>query len=207
MLQTFLDTIARTPQLWNVLRWLAEAGYVQHHRAIRAVLQPDRDPDRHFLDFGCGTGQFAQDFPARHYVGIDPTRPYIAFAGSHRAGHFVVGDGTAVGLAAAQFDGALVLGVFHHLSDQLVRGCAQELSRLLKAGATLLVIEDVPPPTIWNIPGHIMHWLDRGDNIRTDADYRQLWTPYFTVQHDYGMRSGICDYRVYVLERVPERAQ
>ncbi|MBA3946471.1 MAG: class I SAM-dependent methyltransferase [Herpetosiphonaceae bacterium] len=206
MLQTLLDTIARMPQMWNVLRWIAEAGYVQHHRAIREILAPHATPDRCFLDFGCGTGQFAQDFPADRYVGLDPTRPYITFAAHHRLGQFIVSDGTAAGLAAAQFDGALVLGVFHHLSDALAHSCVHELSRLLQPGATLLVIEDVPPPAIWNVPGHIMHWLDRGDNIRSDADYRRLWTPHFTVKRDYGMRSGICDYRVYVLERPLERA-
>ena len=204
MLQTFLDGLAGMPRLWNVLRWIAEAGYVQHHQAIREMLTVPPGGGR-FLDFGCGTGQFAGDFPADRYVGFDPARPYVTFAARHRPGQFAVSDGTAVGLAGAQFDGALVLGVFHHLPDAIAGGCVRELRRLLKPGAMLLVIEDVPPP-VWNVPGRIMHWLDRGNNIRTDADYRRLWAPHFTVTCDYGMRSGICDYRVYVLRRVPEPA-
>jgi len=91
--------------------------------------------------------------------------------------------------------------VIHHLPDAIVRGGVQELHRVLKPDATLLVIEDVPPPTIWNLPGHVMHWLDRGDHIRTDQDYRALFAPYFAVRRAYHMRSGICDYGVYVLER------
>jgi SAM-dependent methyltransferase len=94
-----------------------------------------------------------------------------------------------------------VLGVFHHLPDQLVRASIGELHRVLKPDATLLVMEDVPPPSIWNLPGHLMHWLDRGDHIRSDADYRALFTPHFDVRRSYHMRSGICDYGVYVLDR------
>lgn len=206
MIQRVLDLIANTPRLWNLLRWLAEAGYVEHHRAIARALAPHKPDHRRFLDFGCGTGQFTHDFPADRYVGMDLNQPYIAYAGAHRRGAFGVMDGTALALADHSFDGGLVLGVLHHLPDTLARGSISELSRVLKPGATLLVIEDVPPPTIWNLPGHLMHWLDRGDNIRTDADYRRLWTPLFRVKQDYAMRSGICDYRVYELERVATAA-
>ena len=199
MLQQFLTSVSRVPALWNGLRWVAEAGYRRHYAAIDAALMPAGADGRRFLDFGCGTGQFAAHFPPDRYVGIDLTRPYIAYAAEHRPGRFSVMDGSALGLAGARFDGALVLGVFHHLPDELVRGSVEELHRVVKPGGTLLVIEDIPPPTPWNVPGHIMHWLDRGDHIRTDQDYRALFSPHFTVRESYTMRSGICDYGVYVL--------
>ena len=202
--ERFLTSVARIPTLWNVLRWLAEAGYHRHHAVIDLELDPFRSDDRRFLDFGCGTGQFAARFPARRYVGMDLTRAYVAFAAAHRPGAFAVMDAGALGFRSAQFDGALVLGVFHHLSDELVRRGMRELHAALKPGATLLVIEDVPPPSIWNVPGHLMHMLDRGDHIRTDEDYRALFAPYFQVQKSYGMRSGICDYGVYVLAHEPD---
>lgn len=202
MLQHTLDALASRPRLWNALRWLAEMGHVQHHRAIAAGLAPHLGDDRRFLDFGCGTGHFAHSFPADRYVGFDLTRDYVAFAHDNRQGAYAVMDGTAVGISDQCFDGALVLGVLHHLPDDLARGCIEELSRVLKPGATLLVIEDIPP-AFWNLPGHIMHWVDRGKNIRSSPDYRRLWTPLFTVQHDYTMLSGICDYHVYVLKRTP----
>ena len=199
MLQRFLTFVSLMPRLWNGLRWLAEAGYRSHYRAIDRVLEPRRGTSRRFLDLGCGTGQFAASFPADRYLGVDPTRPYIAFAGEHRPGQFSVMDGSALGLAAHSFDGALVLGVFHHLSDEIVRSSMVELHHALKPDAKLLVIEDVPPPSLWNVPGHIMHWLDRGEHIRTDAEYRSLFAPHFEVREAFGMRSGICDYGVYVL--------
>lgn len=198
-MQNVLNQVSQTPRLWNILRWIVEAGFRGEHAVIARELHPLRDKQRRFLDFGCGTGQFAADFPADRYVGMDLTYPYVRYASAQRPGSYSVMDGSALGLADASFDAALVLGVIHHLPDQIVRASLAELRRVLKPGATLLVIEDVPPPTIWNLPGHLMHSLDRGGHIRTDADYRALFAPHFTVQRAYHMRSGICDYGVYVL--------
>jgi SAM-dependent methyltransferase len=197
--ERFLTAVSRVPRLWNVLRWIAEAGYFEHYAVIDRELAPWRDAERRFLDLGCGTGQHARCFPPPRYVGIDPTRPYVEYAAAHRPGSFAVMNGNQLGVGAARFDGALVLGVFHHLSDDLVRACMDELRLALAAGGTLLVIEDIPPPSAWNVPGHIMHWLDRGEHIRSDEDYRALFAPHFRVERSYTMRSGICDYQVYVL--------
>lgn len=202
-MQDLLDRLSRTPRLWNILRWIVEAGFHGEHQVIARELEPFRDPQRRFLDFGCGTGEFAADFPPERYLGMDLTREYVQYAGAMRSGTYSVMDGSALGIEVSSFDAALVLGVFHHLSDELVRASIAELHRVLKDGATLLVMEDVPPPTIWNVPGHVMHWLDRGDHIRSDADYRALFQPHFAVVRSYGMRSGICDYGVYVLRREP----
>ena len=199
MLQRFLTFVSRVPELWNVLRWIAEAGYRSHYVAIDRALRPFRPGTPRFIDLGCGTGQFARQFPPDRYVGIDPTWPYVEYAARHRKGSFTVMDGSRLGLADREFDGGLVLGVFHHLPDTVVTASMSELDRVLKPGATLLVIEDIPPPSLWNIPGHVMHWLDRGDYIRTDGDYRALFAPHFAVRSSYTMRSGICDYQVYVL--------
>jgi len=203
MLERFLTGVARVPELWNVLRWIAEAGYRGEHAAIDAALTPEAPDNRLFLDFGCGTGQFAARFPSGSYVGFDPQREYVRFAAENRHGRYSVMLGETLGFLPGTFDGALVCGVFHHLPDDLVRAGMGELHRVLKPEATLLVIEDVPPPSAWNVPGHLMHWLDRGDHIRTDADYRRLFGPHFCVRKQYAMRSGICDYGVYVLARQP----
>ncbi len=204
MLQHFLTRLAGVPHLWNILRWIAEAGYYRHYRAIDAALAPVDDTRRLFLDFGCGTGQFAPRFPAERYVGVDFMRPYVRYAAKHRTGRFGVMDGKALGLAPERFDGGLVIGVLHHMPDDLVRSTIGELNQALKPDATLLIVEDIPPPSRWNVPGYLMHWLDRGDHIRTDGDYRRLFAPHFGVREHYTMRSGICDYGVYVLGRESE---
>jgi SAM-dependent methyltransferase len=155
-----------------------------------------------FLDFGCGTGEFAPCFPASHYVGIDIAAAYIRFAAHTYAGRFLVSSGDALALPDQGFDAALVLGVLHHLPDTLVADAMRELHRVLRPGAVALVMEDVPPPDAWNVAGHAMHWLDRGGYIRSEAHYRALFGAGFAVQRTYHMRSGICDYGVYVLRRL-----
>lgn len=203
-LQGLLDRISTNPQLWNVLRRIVEADFRGEKAVIADELEPWRDVGRReFLDFGCGTGEFAPCFPAAHYVGIDPSTIYLHFARQHHAGYFAASDGAALALAGERFDAALVLGVLHHLPDPVARMAMTELHRVLRPGATAVVIEDVPPPGPWNVAGHLMHWLDRGGFIRTESDYRALFGAGFAIIRSYPMRSGICDYGVYVLRRNP----
>ena len=205
LVQTGLDRLSETPRLWNNLRWLAEAGFVGEHRVIAEELRPFSDRgQRRFLDFGCGTGEFAVDFPAEHYVGIDLSTIYLRFAIRSYVRPFVAASVDAVPLADASFDAALVLGVLHHLPDQVAATAMTELARVLRPGATALVIEDVPPPTPWNLPGHLMHSLDRGGFIRSEAEYRAIFGPAFAIERSYHMRSGICDYGVFVLQRLEQ---
>ncbi|MBK9710550.1 MAG: methyltransferase domain-containing protein [Kouleothrix sp.] len=202
MLEQILDRLSESPQAWNFLRRIVEAGFRGEKDAIARELAPQSDPGRReFLDFGCGTGEFAPCFPPAHYLGVDLAPRYIRFAARSYHGRFAIASGSALGLAAGRFDAALVLGVFHHMPDDLARTTVAELHRVLKPGATLLVMEDIPPPDPWNVAGHLMHWLDRGGFIRTEAEYRALLESGFSTVRSYLTRSGICDYQVYVLQR------
>lgn len=201
MFQQFLDTISENPQVWNILRRVVEDNFRGEKDVIARELAPWSDVgQREFLDFGCGTGEFAPCFPAAHYTGIDLARQYLTYANQTYDGRFVALSVDALPFAPAHFDAALILGVLHHLPDDVVRRAVAELHRVLKLGAVVLVMEDIPPPHVWNVAGHAMHWLDRGGFIRSDAEYRALFDD-FTVTRQYSMRSGICDYGVYVLRR------
>lgn len=205
LVQTLLDRVSTMPQLWNVLRRIVEANFHGEKAVIAAELRPwEAVGQRTFLDFGCGTGEFAPCFPADHYVGVDLSTTYLAYAGRTHAGRFVASSGAALALVDTSFDAALVLGVLHHLPDTVAQAAMAELHRVLRPGALALVIEDIPPPDVWNVAGHLMHWLDRGGFIRSEADYRALFGTGFTVLRTYTMRSGICDYGVYVLRRTDD---
>ncbi|MBC8160101.1 MAG: class I SAM-dependent methyltransferase [Roseiflexaceae bacterium] len=204
--QDTLDRLSENPQAWNVLRSLVEAGFRGEKAAIARELDPWRDVGaRAFLDFGCGTGEFAPCFPPQHYTGVDLAAHYVRWASRHRPGYYAVADGTALALHSASFDAALVCGVFHHLPDEIVRGAVAELHRVLKPAAVMLVLEDIAPPDAWNLAGKAMHWLDRGGFIRSNADYRALMAPHFQPSREYSIRSGICDYAVYVMQRAELR--
>lgn len=201
---TLLDRLSAAPSLWNLLRWVVEAGFQGERMAIARELRPWAGDRRRFLDFGCGTGEFAGAFPPDRYVGIDLSTTYLAFARRHRPGSYLASGGEALALADESFDAALICGVIHHLPDEIARAALGELRRALRPGAAVLVMEDTPPPAGENPAGHLMHALDRGGHIRGDAEYRALFGPGFAVARTYPMRSGICDYVVYVLTRLPQ---
>jgi SAM-dependent methyltransferase len=202
-LERALDQVSAAPRLWNALRYVVEAGYQGEHAAIARELRPWAGDTRRFLDFGCGTGAFAAAFPAGRYVGVDLSLGYLRFAARHRPGSYVAGSVEALPLADASFDAALVLGVIHHLPDALARAGMAELARVLRPDAVALVMEDTPPPPGQNPAGQLMHALDRGGHIRGEAEYRAIFGPAFAVEQASTMRSGICDYAVYVLRRLP----
>lgn len=201
MIQTLLNRLSENPRLWVFLRSIAEAGFHTERTIIARELVDAAGVRGAYLDFGCGAGTFEPYFPPGSYTGFDVAPHYVRYAAHTRAGRYAVMSGGALGFADAQFDGALVLGVFHHLPDELVRASVAELHRVLRPGARLLVLEDIPSPRWWNLPGHLMHWLDRGDHIRTDADYRALLGTHFAVRRSYPVTSGVCDLAVYVLDR------
>lgn len=209
---TFVDVlltrVSHSPRLWNILRRVVEDGFRGEQAVIARELNPWCDVgQRSFLDLGCGTGEFAPCFPPTRYVGIDLAPTYIRFAAHTHRGHFAVSDSSLLALASESFDAALVLGVLHHLPDAVVRATVRELHRVLRPAARTLVMEDIPPPDGRNIAGHLMHWLDRGGYIRSEADYRAFFAPGFTVLRTSTMRSGICDYAVYVLRREQAEAE
>jgi SAM-dependent methyltransferase len=198
-----LDRVSAAPRLWNALRWLVEAGFHGEREAIARELRPWHGDGRRFLDFGCGTGEFAAEFPAARYVGIDLSLGYLRFAARHRPGSYLASAGEALPFAAGSFDAALVLGVLHHLPDEVARAAMAELARVLRAEATVLVMEDIPPPEGQNPAGQLMHAIDRGGHIRSEAEYRAIFGTPFAVERSYTLRSGICDYAVYILSRLP----
>lgn len=201
MMQSLLNRLSENPRLWVSLRAVAENGFRAEREIVaRELVRPGAAP-RRYLDFGCGTGVSAEYFPPGSYTGFDVARHYVRYAQTLGRGRYAVMSGGDLGFETGCFDGALVLGVFHHLPDDLVRASVAELRRVLRPGARLLVLEDIPSPRIWNVPGHVMHWLDRGDHIRTDSDYRALLEPHFLVRSTYQVTSGICDLAVYVLDR------
>lgn len=201
--ENLLDRMSAAPRLWNALRWLVEAGFVGERAAIARELRPWAGDARRFLDLGCGTGEFAGEFPPGRYVGIDPSTTYLRFAARNRPGSYLASLGEALPFADGSFDAALVVGVLHHLPDGLARAAMAELARVLTPGATALVMEDIPPPGGGNPGGQLMHALDRGGHIRSETEYRAIFGPRLAVERVSTMRSGVCDYAVYVLRRTP----
>jgi SAM-dependent methyltransferase len=143
-------------------------------------------PTASMLDFGCGVGRLAvglleDDFPLRHYVGIDVRRPVIRWARRHIARfdsrfsflHVNIENqrynprGRAfqqqrLPLGADTFDIGYSYSVFSHLNAQDSRSAFRELRRLLLTGSFLVLtafVEDDVRGVVVNPTGYgRVHW-------------------------------------------------
>ena len=191
--------LASVPWMFDALRWLVEGGFVKHRRMIAEHFPL---PPQNILDCGCGTGVFAECFPHESYVGIDVSPSYIARAQRlHRGHRFHVMDASALQFPRESFEAVIVSGVLHHMEKSLARQVLSEIGRVLKPAGKLLMWEDIPTRSNWNLLGRVVHHLDVGDHIRPAAEYARLLGPQFELASAYPMTSGCMDYVVLDVRR------
>jgi SAM-dependent methyltransferase len=209
-LRAFVHQLATQPRLWNLFRRILEDNFKEEKKVIRRELLPRaraahaRTGERpRILDLGCGTGELAPIFLRNgyNYVGIDIEAPRIAYAQKvYPTGTFKVMDATGLRFPDGYFDHILVTGVFHHLSDEEVSAILVEMRRVLRPTGRALVMEDTASGFKLNILGALVHLADEGSFIRRAPQYEALFTQQFQVRGAYCIRSGVCDYQVFVLE-------
>lgn len=187
----------RFPILFDVVRWVLEAGFSGERRVIRAELKGGLRT----LDIGCGTGEFANCFKPNAYFGVDLSPEFIRRAKGRREGSFKVMDARRLLFKSREFDQILIVGLLHHLADADAERVLREAARVLRKGGKAVVIEDVPSRTIPGFFGGLVHLLDAGGHIRDKAGYAGLLEKRFHVRNSYFMCSGVCDYAVFALER------
>lgn len=97
------------------------------------------------LDFGCGCGRViaaAQALlPAAHFCGTDAEADLIGWAQTHlrRADFQVNAPEPPLGYAGSRFDFIYAISVFTHLDERLQFLWLDELARIAKPGATLIL--------------------------------------------------------------------
>jgi SAM-dependent methyltransferase len=129
------------------------------------------------IDIGCGPVRALQSLPDVEYIGLDINPDYIAFARRTQRdnGTFVVGDTESLRGDSRFKDADIVLavGVLHHLDDDEAIDCIRFAHDALKKGGRLICHDACWIPN----QGVFSKWVmsrDRGRNIRTEQDYRQL---------------------------------
>ena len=129
------------------------------------------------IDIGCGTARILQDLPEVEYLGLDTNPTYIAFARRrYRSnGIFVVGDTQSLGgdLRFRDADIVMAIGVLHHLDDQDAVHCIRFANDALKMTGRFICLEPCSIPNQGALSRFVMA-NDRGRNIRTEQQYRQL---------------------------------
>ena len=134
-------------------------------------------PGDKVIDIGCGSALALQWLPQVQYFGLDISPDCIAFARRMYGtkGTFVVGDVRSL-RADSQFQDAdivMALGVLHHLDDQEAANCIQFAHDALKTNGRFVCHEACWIPNQGALSKYIMG-SDRGRNIRTEQQYREL---------------------------------
>lgn len=190
-----INYLAGKPVILDTLRRALEANHRGEKRVIRTEL-PERFSAR-ILDLGCGTGVFSPLF-GPGYVGVDLSPTYISYARKKYPKQFLVADAKELPFANGSFDAVWVNGVLHHFDDGLVRATVSEMRRVLKDSGRAVVMEDVPAHTLVS---RLVRSMDLGDHIRTPTAYATLLSERFAISTHYPIRTGVCDYEVFVLQK------
>jgi len=137
-----------------LVRWRFGRGYVSE--LARARYDRMMCGGRRILDVGCGVGEAARFAPAgADYVGIDLSEPLVRAGHRSRGTTLLAADVTRLPFADAAFDRVLCMGVLHHLSAADVRRALTEMTRILRPGGEIVLVEP-NPLNPWN---HLMAWL------------------------------------------------
>lgn len=197
--KNFLDKVSGNNFIFNTLRRILENDFKSQKNIIKKEF--NLSDSIKILDIGCGTGMLAPLFNSEHYTGIDVSQGYIDYAKKKYKGTFEVMDATRLRFEDSSFNNVLISGVLHHLPDETARAVLNEVRRVLTNDGRMLIFEDIPTPSSFNIFGRIMHYFDRGEYIRPVEQYRNLLSEVFFVEKTYLTRSGICDYGVFILRK------
>ena len=142
---------------------------IQNHARAR--------PGDKVIDIGCGPAQALQSLPDVEYLGLDTNPDYIAFAMRTYGdkGTFVVGDTRSLRGDSRFKDADIVIAiaVLHHLDDEEAADCIRFAYDALKRGGRLICHDPCWIPNQGMFSKCIMSH-DRGRNIRTEQQYRQL---------------------------------
>lgn len=129
------------------------------------------------LDLGCGTGSVYPFLDVADYVGLEPSREYVeaaraAIGTGGRIVHDQIGSGTELESVGTGFDVVVMIGVLHHLSDDLVRAAAAVASAAAPNGR-FVTIDPARLPRQRRIARSLAD-RDRGRHVRDPADLEAL---------------------------------
>jgi SAM-dependent methyltransferase len=164
----------KVPFLYNVFQ-SAVGGNALRRRIIQNHVRAR--PGDKVIDIGCGSAQALQCLPNVEYLGLDIDADYIAFAKQTHGskGTFVVGDTRSLRSDPRFKDADIVIAiaVLHHLDDEDALHCIRFAYDALKRGGRFISHDPCWMPNQGALSRYVMS-NDRGRNIRTDQQYRQL---------------------------------
>jgi len=148
---------------------------------VKRILLDDAiiGPDQRVLDVGCGTGTLTillqQLHPQAEVVGLDPDLKALAIAKtkSEKAGvaiNFVRGFADEIPYPPESFDRVLSSFMFHHLTPDEKLGTLRDVSRVLRPGGSLHLLDFGRPRSPYS--SLLARLLHRGQNLRDNIEGR-----------------------------------
>jgi len=203
MLKEITKWLSDKPVLYNFLRRIIEFNFSSIKKTIIKEFSLNNlisnNKSKKTLDMPCGTGEFCVLFDPSSYIGIDISQKYINYAQKTYQHTFYCRDACQNGFEGSYFDYVLILGLFHHLDMASIISVLKETKRVLKKYGEILLIEDAPIRSKWNIIGKFLQVYDVGDNIRSAEEYTEVLRKYFNIDKYYPIRNGFWNYSVFVL--------
>ncbi len=144
------------------------------------LLEPK--PGQKIVDIGCGPAYYLAELPAVDYTGFDTDARYIEHAKNRfgNRGRFFVEPFTQVHAdALGPFDGVLLMGLLHHLTDPECSALLSVLSRCLRPGGRVVTLDTV----VHERQGSFERWLalnDRGQYVRNPSGFEALAKVHFS---------------------------
>jgi len=174
-----MKQILNFAKVYQLYQWLVGANKYNRMFANEYIKYID---GQSILDIGCGPADILRYLPLDvDYTGIDLSKQYVAKARiAHPRQKFICGD---IGhpdfpLVDHLFDTVFLIGVQHHLTDEVVQTMFEFAQRKLKPGGRILCLE----PVCTSEQGVIERWFmrnDRGKYIRDESGYINLMRTHF----------------------------
>jgi ubiquinone/menaquinone biosynthesis C-methylase UbiE len=199
MIHSFIEKLSQNPRIFILLRRILENNFKSQKKVIKEQFIIAGNDQ--VLDLGCGTGEFSTFIPPQQYTGLDIDKKYIDFATKNYKRKFLVGDARKLPFADKTFSKIMVIGVFHHMSDELSSAVLSEVKRVLKDDGEFLFMEDLESPDDTFFTKRL-HKLDKGEHIRSTEQYIELVEPFFSIKSADKIRSGLLPYQVLILKKL-----
>ncbi len=160
--------------VYQLYQWIVGAG---NYTQLFAESYIRYQPNNKVLDVGCGPADILKYLHKEvNYTGIDLNKHYIEKARSKYPQHkFIVGDleSPDFPIEDASFDTIFMVGVQHHLDDEILKILTRQINEKLKKGGRFLYLE----PVRTSHQGKVERWFmnnDRGKYIRSAEHYQSI---------------------------------
>ncbi len=162
------------------LGFQALVGGTKMRSLCLALLEPKSG--QKIVDIGCGPAYYLAELPAVDYHGFDTDARYIEHARKrfgHRGRFYVEPFTKAQADALGPFDGVLLMGLLHHLTDTECSALLSVLSQCLRPGGRVVTLDTV----VHERQGSLERWLalnDRGQYVRSPSAFEALAKLHFS---------------------------